>query len=130
MSRFRTRLSRYNTIDCQEVMPVPVVLIYSLPCTIPTPICEIPPPIFPFPQEPCDPTIIPIEIGSWPPNYHPTPGTFLQKETGAVPDGYLACDGSEISRTTYAPLFSVIGTYYGDGDHTTTFNLPILATLA
>jgi microcystin-dependent protein len=43
---------------------------------------------------------------------------------GALPSGYLACDGSAVSRTTYAELFAVIGTTYGVGDGTTTFNLP------
>ncbi len=42
------------------------------------------------------------------------------------PDYYLECDGSAISRTTYANLFSVIGTAYGAGDGTTTFALPDL----
>lgn len=41
-----------------------------------------------------------------------------------VPDGYLLCDGSAVSRTTYAALFAKIGTLYGVGDGTTTFNLP------
>lgn len=46
-------------------------------------------------------------------------------KTGAsVPSGYLVCDGSAVSRTTYAALFSVIGTSYGVGDGSTTFNLP------
>ena len=40
--------------------------------------------------------------------------------------GYLICDGSAVSRTTYANLFLVIGTTYGSGDGTTTFNLPDL----
>ena len=40
------------------------------------------------------------------------------------PTGYLECDGSEKSRTTYAALFAVIGTAYGVGDGSTTFNLP------
>lgn len=44
----------------------------------------------------------------------------------AAPDGYLLADGSAISRTTYARLFSVIGTTYGVGDGATTFNLPDL----
>ena len=123
---FRSRLSRYNTINCQQVMPVPVVLTYTLPCTIPKPICEIPPPIFPFPQEPCDPTIIPVEIATWPPCSNPPPGTILSKETGVVPSGYLACNGAAVSRTRYAKLFDVIGTYYGEGDGTTTFNVPKL----
>jgi len=42
----------------------------------------------------------------------------------SVPTGYLACDGSAVSRTTYADLFAVIGTTYGAGDGSTTFNLP------
>jgi len=41
-----------------------------------------------------------------------------------IPTGYLQCDGSAVSRTTYADLFAVIGTTYGVGDGTTTFNLP------
>ena len=45
---------------------------------------------------------------------------------GTLPDSYLVCDGSAISRTTYAELFDVIGTTYGVGDGTTTFNLPDL----
>lgn len=40
------------------------------------------------------------------------------------PTGYLEEDGSAISRTTYAALFAVIGTSYGPGDGSTTFNLP------
>lgn len=40
------------------------------------------------------------------------------------PDGWLLCDGGAISRTTYRPLFDVIGTAYGVGDGSTTFNLP------
>ena len=41
-----------------------------------------------------------------------------------VPSNWKICDGSEVSRTTYADLFSVIGTSYGAGDGSTTFNLP------
>ena len=41
-----------------------------------------------------------------------------------VPAGYLLCDGSAVSRTTYADLFAAIGTTYGAGDGNTTFNLP------
>jgi microcystin-dependent protein len=43
-----------------------------------------------------------------------------------VPTGYLLCDGSAVSRTTYSTLFSVIGTTYGAGDGSTTFNIPDL----
>ncbi len=41
-----------------------------------------------------------------------------------VPSGYLVCDGSAVSRTTYANLFAAIGTAWGTGDGSTTFNLP------
>lgn len=43
-----------------------------------------------------------------------------------LPDGWLACDGTAVSRITYANLFSKIGTTYGTGDSSTTFNLPNL----
>ena len=42
------------------------------------------------------------------------------------PSGYLVCDGSLISRTDYSRLFNAIGTTYGSGDETTTFQLPDL----
>jgi len=41
-----------------------------------------------------------------------------------APTGWLACNGSAVSRTTYANLFAAIGTTYGVGDGSTTFNLP------
>ncbi len=43
---------------------------------------------------------------------------------GAIPDGWLLCDHSAVSRTTYAPLFAAIGVLHGAGNGTTTFNLP------
>lgn len=43
-----------------------------------------------------------------------------------VPTGYLVCNGAEINRETYADLFAVIGTTFGSGDGSTTFNLPDL----
>ena len=43
-----------------------------------------------------------------------------------TPAGWLLCDGSAVSRTTYAALFAVIGTTYGAGNGSTTFNLPNL----
>lgn len=50
---------------------------------------------------------------------------FAVAYTGSsIPSGYLLCDGSAVSRTTYAALFAVIGTTYGVGDGSTTFNLP------
>jgi len=42
------------------------------------------------------------------------------------PDGYLLCNGEDYSRTTYARLFAAIGTTYGSGDGSTTFNVPNL----
>lgn len=41
-----------------------------------------------------------------------------------IPSGYLLCNGAAVSRTTYAKLFSIIGTLWGSGDGETTFNLP------
>lgn len=43
-----------------------------------------------------------------------------------APDGYLVCNGAAVSRTAYARLFAAIGTTYGAGDGSTTFNLPNL----
>lgn len=45
---------------------------------------------------------------------------------GATPSGWLQCQGQVISRATYADLFDVIGTTYGEGDGATTFSLPSL----
>ena len=42
----------------------------------------------------------------------------------SAPNGYLICDGSAISRTSYLHLFNVIGETYGSGDGSSTFNLP------
>ena len=44
----------------------------------------------------------------------------------SVPTGYLLCDGSAVSRTTYSGLFAAIGTIHGTGDGSSTFNLPNL----
>ena len=56
-------------------------------------------------------------------------GTILEYPTSdstKIPNGYLVCDGSEVSRTEYPELFDIIGTSYGGGNGTTTFNLPNL----
>lgn len=53
-------------------------------------------------------------------------GSFIYYGGIDVPDGYLLCNGANVSRTTYANLFSVIGTRYGEGDGVTTFTLPNL----
>lgn len=52
------------------------------------------------------------------------PGTSIEGWWATVPAGYLLEDGSAVSRTTYADLFAVIGTTFGAGNGSTTFNLP------
>ena len=51
-------------------------------------------------------------------------GTMLPFVAAAAPTYFLLCDGSAVSRSTYSALFAVIGTSYGAGDGSTTFNLP------
>ena len=53
-------------------------------------------------------------------------GTVHLFATTTAPSGYLECDGSAVSRTTYADLFTVIGTTWGAGNGSSTFNLPDL----
>ena len=57
--------------------------------------------------------------------YADAPVGAIQAFGGSTaPLGWLMCDGSAVSRTTYAALFAVIGTRYGAGDGSTSFNLP------
>lgn len=51
-------------------------------------------------------------------------GMILASSSNTIPSGFLLCDGSAISRTTYASLFAIISTNFGIGDGSTTFNLP------
>lgn len=51
-------------------------------------------------------------------------GSIIAFAGSTAPEGYLMCDGSNVSRTTYGELFDVLGTTYGQGDTTTTFGLP------
>ena len=53
-------------------------------------------------------------------------GTILASALATAPAGWAICDGSAISRSTYASLYAAIGTTYGSGDGTTTFNIPNL----
>lgn len=53
-------------------------------------------------------------------------GDIITSYGSTAPEGTLICNGAEISRTTYAELFAVIGTTAGEGDGSTTFNLPDL----
>lgn len=128
MSKFRSRLSRYNTTSCEQIMPVPVIPLCAVSCCIPQLIYEFKPP-------PPDIESLPVPAASPPQtilDYHPDmasppTGTILTNITGTVPSGYLAANGAAISRTTYNQLFLVIGTYYGGADGSTTFNLPNLS---
>jgi microcystin-dependent protein len=56
-------------------------------------------------------------------NANPT-GSLIMWTTGTAPTGWLLCAGAAVSRSTYAALFAVIGTTFGVGDGSTTFNLP------
>lgn len=53
-------------------------------------------------------------------------GAIVPYGSSTVPTNWLVCDGSAVSRITYAELFSAIGTSFGAGDGSTTFNLPNL----
>lgn len=55
----------------------------------------------------------------------PTPVGVIQMFAGtSAPAGYLLCDGAAVSRSTYSALFAVVGTSFGAGNGSTTFNLP------
>lgn len=58
--------------------------------------------------------------------FNPTGSIIAFAGNTTLPDGYLLCDGSKVSRTTYKKLFDIIGTTYGAGDGKTTFTLPNL----
>ena len=53
-------------------------------------------------------------------------GIIVPWTVASVPSGFLECDGAAVSRSTYSDLFAVIGTDYGTGDGSSTFNLPNL----
>lgn len=53
-------------------------------------------------------------------------GCVMMYAKSATPEGWLTCNGSTVSRTTYSGLFNVIGTTFGEGDGSTTFALPNL----
>lgn len=55
--------------------------------------------------------------------FSPT-GEIKMWATGTAPSGFLLCNGAAVSRTTYANLYAVLGTTFGAGDGSTTFNLP------
>ena len=51
-------------------------------------------------------------------------GTIVSWSSSSIPTGFLECDGSNVSRSTYSALFAVVGTTYGSGDGSSTFGLP------
>lgn len=60
----------------------------------------------------------PLPVGGLP------AGSIIQWGSGTLPNNWLLCDGSAVSRSVYSSLFAAIGTQYGSGNGTTTFNLP------
>ena len=54
-------------------------------------------------------------------------GTILPWSAASLPSGFLECNGAAVSRSTYSALFAIVGTTYGAGDGSSTFNLPNLA---
>lgn len=54
------------------------------------------------------------------------PGFIGHTASATIPQGWLLCDGSAVSRSTFARLFTALGTLYGTGDGSTTFNVPDL----
>lgn len=54
----------------------------------------------------------------------PPIGSITAYTVAASPPGWLICDGAAVSRLTYASLFAVVGTTFGTGNNSTTFNLP------
>lgn len=51
-------------------------------------------------------------------------GSVIMTGATSAPSGFLFCDGSAVSRTTYSALFTAVGTAFGSGNGTTTFNVP------
>ena len=52
--------------------------------------------------------------------------TIVPWSDSSVPSGFLECNGAAVSRTTYSALFAIVGTTYGAGDGSSTFNVPDL----
>lgn len=51
-------------------------------------------------------------------------GAIMPYAAATAPSGFLLCNGDAVSRTTYASLFALLGVTHGQGDGSTTFNLP------
>lgn len=65
-----------------------------------------------------------LVAGTLIPNVGAPTGTVAMFAGSTAPSGWKMCDGSAISRTTFSALFAIVGTTYGTGDGTTTFNIP------
>lgn len=65
-----------------------------------------------------------IQIGNIPSSGGSPISSIVALASASIPTGYLACDGAAVSRATYADLFAEIGITHGEGDGSTTFNLP------
>jgi len=52
--------------------------------------------------------------------------TIIPWSDSSIPSGFLECTGAAVSRSTYSALFAIVGTTYGAGDGSTTFNIPDL----
>ena len=147
---FRSKLARYNTVCCEQVMPVPVIPVCAIGKYRPVPICPLP--VIPYcdygscddpPVDPIEPSNEPIEMpfteseltlqtylkkNRTIPHYsplqdHPT-GTIVTHSSSTIPTGYLPCDGRFLSRNDYPNLFLMIRITYGGDD--TTFAIPFL----
>lgn len=70
-----------------------------------------------------DTAITSLQASTNPNAYVPTGGRIVWSSR-TIPTGWLVCDGSAVSRSEYADLFAVIGTAYGVGNGSTTFNVP------
>ena len=78
-------------------------------------------------SEPASQAYVQGELANYAPlSALPPVGTVIAFAGSSSPAGWLLCNGSAVSRETYADLFAVIGTTYGSGDGSTTFNLPNL----
>jgi len=65
-----------------------------------------------------------VSQGASAPSFVQFTGVVVMYGAATAPTGWLLCDGSAVSRTTYARLFAIISTTFGTGDGSTTFNLP------
>jgi len=104
-------------------MPVPVVPIRP-PRPAPIPIQSInlfaPNPPFPLINTTA------LDIRPYSPSETVPIGTIVVTNLTDLPDGFLYCNGAQVSRSTYCILFQLIGTNYGPGDGVNTFHLPML----